>query len=165
MKKLFLVGALALFGAMNAQSGFKLGANVGLPVGDASDYSNFTAGIDVSYLWPVSTDFNLGIASGAQMWFGKDQDVPGFGTIKVDNSTVIPIAASGQYRFTPEFSLGVDLGYGIATQEGADGGFYYAPKAAYHFGPSEINLSYRGISQDGGSVGSVNLGYAYSFGK
>ena len=165
MKKLFLVGALALFGAMNAQSGFKLGANLGLPVGDASDYSSFTAGIDASYLWPVAADFNLGVATGAQMWFGKTVDYPGYGSVKVDNSLTIPIAASGQYRFTPEFSLAVDLGYAFATEDGAEGGFYYAPKAAYHFGPSEVNLSYRGISQNGGTVGSVNLGYAYSFGK
>lgn len=165
MKKLFVLGAFALFGAMNAQSGFKLGANVGLPLGDAGDYNSFTAGLDLSYLWPVAAEFNVGIASGAQMWFGKDVTVPGFGTIKADNTTMIPIAASGQYRFTPEFSLGVDLGYAIFTAEGSDGGFYYAPKAAYHFGPSEVNLSYRGVSVDGGSVSSINLGYAYSFGK
>ena len=30
MKKIFLLGAFAFFGAVNAQSGFKLGANVGL---------------------------------------------------------------------------------------------------------------------------------------
>lgn len=165
MKKLFVVGALALFGAMNAQSGFKLGANVGLPLGDASDYSSFTAGVDASYLWPVAADFNLGLATGAQMWFGKTVDLPGYGSVKADNSLMIPIAASGQYRFTPEFSLGVDLGYAFGTEDGAKGGFYYAPKAAYHFGPSEVNVSYRGVSRDGASVASVNLGYAYSFGK
>ena len=156
MKKLFLVGAFALFGAMNAQSGFKIGANVGLPVGDASSFSSFVAGVDASYLWPVASDFNLGVASGAQMWFAKEN---------TDNSLTIPVAVSGQYRFTPEFSLGADLGYSFATEDGAKGGFYYAPKAAYHFGPSEVNLSYRGISRDGGTLGSVNLGYAYSFGK
>ncbi|WP_300671918.1 outer membrane beta-barrel protein [Soonwooa sp.] len=165
MKKLFLVGALALFGAMNAQSGFKLGANIGLPVGDASNTSSFTAGVDASYLWPIATDFNLGLASGYNIYFGKDVDT-GYGTIKMPNLNIVPIAASGQYRFTPEFSLTVDLGYAFAFADGnSDGGFYYAPKAAYHFGPSEVNLSYRGISQNGGNGGSVNLGYAYSFGK
>ena len=36
MKKLILVGAIALFGAVNAQTtgGFKLGAHVGLPTGE-----------------------------------------------------------------------------------------------------------------------------------
>ena len=42
MKKIFLMGAFALFGAMNAQStGFKLGAHVGLPTGDANTFYNF----------------------------------------------------------------------------------------------------------------------------
>lgn len=166
MKKLFLVGALALFGAVSAQSGFKIGANVGLPVGDAGDYSSFTAGIDAGYLWPVSADFNLGVAAGAQMWFGKKEaNIPGYGVVETDNSLTIPVAGSAQYKLTPEFSLGVDLGYAFAAEDGAKGGFYYAPKAAYHFGPSEVNLSYRGISKEAGSISSVNLGYAYTFGK
>jgi len=167
MKKLMLLGAFALFGAINvnAQAGFKLGANIGLPVGDAGDANSFVAGIDASYLWPVAESFNLGLTTGYSIWFGKDYEIPGYGTVEVDNSGMIPIAATGQYMFTPEFSLGVDLGYAIFTQEGAEGGFYYAPKAAYHFGPSEVSLSYRGISRDGASAGSVNLGYAYSFGK
>ncbi len=166
MKKIFLLGAFAFFGAVNAQSGFKLGANVGLPVGDAGDTSSVTAGVDLSYLWPAAADFNVGISSGYNIWIGKDYDIPGYGTIKGTNVNMVPLAAHGQYRFTPEFSLGVDLGYAFLFVDGdSDGGFYYAPKAAYHFGPSEVNLSYRGISKDGASVGSVNLGYAYSFGK
>lgn len=165
MKKVFLAAAVAVFAGLQAQSGFKLGANVGFPVGDAGDTTSFVAGIDAAYLWPASAEFNIGIATGAQFWFGKEYTVPGFGTFKADTSTMIPIAASGQYRLTPEFSLGADLGYAFFTESGSDGGFYYAPKAAYHFGPSELNLSYRGVSVTGGSIGSVNLGYAYSFGK
>ena len=161
MKKLIFLGAFALFAAMNAQTGFKLGANVGLPVGDANVVNSFTIGVDASYLWPVATDFNLGIASGFQTYFPKSE----WKDIGAENLNFIPIAASGQYRFTPEFSLSVDLGYALVLNEGADGGFYYAPKAAYHFGPSEVNLSYRGISQDGSNGGSINLGYAYSFGN
>lgn len=165
MKKLMLVGALALFSAVNAQSGFKLGANVGLPVGDIADVTSFTIGVDGSYVWPVAAEFNLGIASGYSMWIGKDFNVPGLGTIKGQNVSLVPIAASGQYKLTPEFSLGVDLGYGFFFADGeSDGGFYFAPKAAYHFGPSEVNLSYRGVSNEG-SVSSINVGYAYSFGK
>ena len=66
MKKLFLVGAIALFGAVNAQSAgnFKLGAHIGLPVGDAADGYSFVAGADVAYMWPVAAEFNLGVASG-----------------------------------------------------------------------------------------------------
>ncbi len=162
MKKLFLVGALALFGAVSAQSGFKLGVNVGLPMGDAGDGYSFSLGADASYLFPVDADFNVGIASGFQTFFPKSE----LKDLGYKNVNLVPLAASAQYRITPEFSLGADLGYGFLFSDGqSDGGFYYAPKAAYHFGPSEVNLSYRGVSQEGGSVGSINLGYAYSFGK
>ena len=165
MKKIFLVGAIALCGALSAQSGFKLGANIGLPVGDAGDYNSFVAGVDLAYLWPVAAEFNLGVASGYQMWFGKEYTIPFLGTIKGANTGMIPIAVAGQYKVAPQFSLGVDLGYAFFTESGSDGGFYYAPKAAYHFGPSEVNLSYRGVSSDGATASSINLGYAYSFGK
>lgn len=162
MKKLFLVGAVALFGALSAQTGFKLGAHVGLPVGDYSDVSSFTIGVDGSYLWPVAADFNLGIATGFSTYFPTSD----FKDLGAKNLNLVPVAASGQYRFTPEFSLGVDLGYGFLFSDGeSDGGFYFQPKAAYHFGPSEVNLSYAGVSQDGATLSSINLGYAYSFGK
>jgi len=160
MKKLMLLGAFALLGAINvnAQSGFKLGANVGLPVGDANIINSFTLGVDASYLWPVAESLNLGVATGFQSYFPKSE----WKDAGAKNLNIVPIAASAQYMFSPEFSLGVDLGYGFAFSDGeSDGDFYYAPKAAYHFGPSEVNLSYRGI----GDGGSVNLGYAYSFGK
>lgn len=54
MKKLILMAAIAVFGLSNAQSGFTLGAHVGLPVGDASDVSSFTLGVDGAYRWPVA---------------------------------------------------------------------------------------------------------------
>lgn len=162
MKKLLVVGAIALFGAVSAQTGFKLGAHVGLPVGDVSTAYGFTAGVDASYLWPVAADFNLGVASGFSSYFPKSD----FKDMGAENLNLVPIAASGQYKFTPEFSLGVDLGYGLFFADGeSDGGFYYQPKAAYHFGLNEINLSYVGVSQDGGTVSSVNIGFAHSFGK
>lgn len=166
MRKLFLVGALALFAAVNAQQGFKLGAHVGLPVGDAADAFSLNIGADASYLFPVSAEFNMGIASGYSAWIGKTINVPGYGDVKVDTMSMVPLAASAQYRVSPEFSLGVDLGYGFLFGSGSsDGGFYYHPKAAYHFGPSEVNLGYAGVSKNGSSLSSINLGYAYSFGK
>ncbi len=166
MKKIFLVGAIALFGALSAQSGFKLGAHVGLPVGDASDAYSFLIGVDGSYMWPVSAEFNLGVATGYNAFIGKSIDVPGFGSYDVPTLSLVPLAAAAQYKVSPQFSLGVDLGYGLLFADGeSDGGFYYQPKVAYHFGMSEVNLGYMGVSKDGFTYSSINLGYAYSFGK
>ena len=170
MKKLLLVGAIALFGAMNAQTGFKLGAHVGLPVGDIKDLSSVNLGVDGSYMWPASAEFNLGIATGYSAFVGKDYTttIPGIGsyTVKAETLSLVPIAAAAQYKISPMFSLGVDLGYGFLFGGGSsDGGFYFQPKAAYHFGLSEVNLGYMGVSKNGSTIISINLGYAYCFGK
>ena len=170
MKKIILASAIALCGAMNAQTGFKLGAHVGLPVGDISDLSSVNLGIDGSYMWPVAAEFNLGIASGYSAFLGKDYTytIPGLGTytVKAKTLSLVPIAAAAQYKISPMFSLGVDLGYGFLFGGGtSDGGFYFQPKAAYHFGMSEVNLGYVGVSKNGSTISSINLGYAYSFGK
>ena len=170
MKKVLLVGAIALFGAVNAQTGnFKLGAHVGLPVGDASDAHSVLLGADVAYMWPVAPSFSLGLASGYSVWIGKSVTNTIFGqtiTFDVPNVSMVPVAAAAQYKVSPQFSLGVDLGYAfLFTSDDSDGGFYYQPKVAYHFGPSEVNLGYRGVSKDGNSANAVTLGYAYTFMK
>jgi len=105
---------------------------------------------------------NLGLTSGYNIFFGKSFSGGG----SYDNLNLVPIAGTLQYRATPEFSISADLGYGLFFANGSNsGGFYYQPKVAYHFGPSEVNLGYMGVSKDGGNFSSINLGYAYSFGK
>lgn len=159
MKNLLLASAIALFGAVNAQTtgNFKLGAHVGLPVGDAADGYSLLVGADLAYMWPIAPTFNLGIASGYSAWIGKND---------YDTGNMIPIAAAAEYKFSPEFSLGVDLGYGVifATGESVNG-FYYQPKAAYHFGPSEVYVGYVGLTKSDLTFSAINLGYAYTFGK
>ncbi len=158
MKKLFLVGALALFGAMNAQTtgNFKVGAHVGLPTGDIADFSSFNAGVDLAYQWNLAENFKLGVASGYSHYFGKN----GW-----DGSGLIPVAATGQYTISPNFFLGADLGYGFFTQKGSDGGFYYQPKVGYQKNNWEAYLGYKGVSLDGGTVSSVNVGVNFYLGK
>gem|GEM_PF-3390013 len=51
MKNLLFDGAMLLFGlGANAQSAgqFKIGANVGLPLGDIKDATSFSAGVDAA---------------------------------------------------------------------------------------------------------------------
>ncbi|HCN12512.1 MAG: hypothetical protein IAE62_00950 [Flavobacteriales bacterium] len=173
MKKLFLGAAFALFGAVavNAQQGFNLGAHVGLPMGDAKDTTSFTLGLDASYLWPVGTDFYAGIGTGYQAWLGKDYtySIPGMGTYTVKATTVnvVPLVATALYKVAPNFGLGLDLGYGLMFANGNnDGAFYYQPKVSYIMGNNgNVWLGYEGMSKNGSSVSSLNLGYSYSFGK
>ena len=156
MKKLIMIAAMAVFGLSSAQEGFKLGAHIGVPVADAGDVSSFNLGLDAAYMWNVGSGFDLGIASGYSHFIGKSNN--GY---KGDDFGFIPIAASGKYRFSGSpVSLGLDLGYGISTKDGIDGGLYYQPKVAYNFSQGELYLGYQGVSNDF-SVGSVNLGYNF----
>lgn len=156
MKKLIMIAAMAVFGLSSAQEGFKLGAHIGVPVADAGDASSFNLGLDAAYMWNVAPSFDLGIASGYTHFIGKSNNGYNF-----DDFGFIPIAASGKYRFSGSpVSLGLDLGYGISTNDDIDGGLYYQPKVAYNFSQGELYLGYQGVSNDF-SVGSVNLGYNF----
>lgn len=163
MKKMFFVAALALFTfSVNAQEGFKVGANLGLPVGDAADVSGFSIGLDVAYHWEVADSFTAGVASGFTNAFGKKVDI-GTVSFTLDDVQFLPIAASGRFAASEQFSVGADLGYAIGISDGNDGGFYYRPIVGYNLsGKTQLNVSYTGISMDGGTWSTVNLGVLFA---
>mgnify|MGYP006990018151 CR=1 FL=1 len=49
------------------------------------------------------------------------------------------------------------------SPDGNDGGFLYQPKFGYQADKFEAFLGYKGISVDGGTFSSLNLGFAYKF--
>ncbi|AIY13744.1 outer membrane beta-barrel protein [Cellulophaga baltica] len=167
MKKVFLIAAMALFGfGVQAQdqdqSGFKLGLNVQLPVGDASDVSSFGLGLDAAYMFEVSDQFDLGVATGFSNVFGKTIDAGEF-EIEIDDFQYIPLAAAARYNATEEFSVGADLGYAIGINDGNDGGFYYKPTVGYMLSEgTQLNLSYVGISVNDFTYSTINLGVLFS---
>ena len=162
MKKVLVV-ALALIGfSMSAQDGFKLGANLGLPVGDAGDISGFSVGLDAQYMFETAGEFDLGVATGFTNSFGKTIGDSTF-SIEVDDVQFLPLAGVARYKASEEFSIGTDLGYALGINDGNDGGFYYRPTVGYAVSEGiEINASYTGISLDGGTWSTVNLGVLFS---
>lgn len=176
MKKLLLTVAIAVFGIIGtqAQEGFKLGAHLGLPIGDIDEATSLNLGLDVAYHWNISGGFDLGVTTGYTTFTGKDYDVPG-GEIEGDNISFIPIAASARYSFNEQWFVGADLGYAVATEDGADGGVYYQPKVGYKFLSVDLFAFYKGISikqeysngfatvESTTTAGSVGIGAAYRF--
>ncbi|MFK7781088.1 outer membrane beta-barrel protein [Psychroserpens sp.] len=172
MKKLILLAVVAVFSLsnVNAQGELRAGLNVGTTIGDFSDSYGIGFGLDATYLWEVSEKFQAGVATGFQTVAGEELTIEGgtfFGVtipdtkVEVDNFNYIPLAASGRFNASEAFVLGADLGYAIAAGEG-DGGFYYAPMVAYNITEEfQAGISYRGVSADGGSFSSVNLGVNY----
>ncbi len=144
---------------LQAQEGFNLGINFGLPTGDASDFSSFSLGIDANHLWNVAESLDVGVATGFTNAFGKDFEFSEFeGTY--DDVQFLPIAAAGRYHVTDKFRAGADLGYAVGLNDGNDGGFYYRPILAYGITDRiEANFSYTGISLDGGTWSTIVLGF------
>ncbi len=157
MKRSILIFASLLTGllSMNAQGDFRAGAHLGIPVGDASDFTSFTIGGDVSYLWPVADNFSAGLSAGVSTYPGKDD---------FDNFSFIPLAASGRVDFSEMWFGGLDLGYAIGISDaGGDGGFFYQPKIGYTNGEFDFFAYYQGISISDSdfNINSVGLGAAF----
>lgn len=165
MKKIILtVVAVLAIGFANAQDGgFKAGINIGFPMGDIKDAYSLAIGLDVAYTWKVADKFHAGITTGYAHYMGKTTDFMGL-QIEIDDAGFIPLAATGQYSITDNLFLGVDLGYALGVSpDGNDGGFLYQPKFGYQTDKFELYAGYKGISVDGGTFSSINLGFNYKF--
>jgi len=205
MKKLLVLAAFAVFGltSVNAQEdttvdkvkneasklydeaktgGFKVGANIGLPLSTTSDFASFNVGADVAYLFEVIPNLEVGLLVGFTQFFadGEYVFVPGdLGNDiirKYEDATFIPIAATARYYFGErKFFGGLDLGYAISVAGDADGGFYARPKFGFDLGVITLIASYQSISggvdyYDGfnnfavtSGFNSFNVGAEFSF--
>ncbi|RKS42711.1 hypothetical protein BC962_3169 [Gillisia mitskevichiae] len=153
MKKLVISFFVLFMGITSAfsQGDFRFGVNGGIPVGDVEDFSNFHLGTDVAYMFNVAEVLDVGPLLGYSHYFVEDD---------FDDIQFIPVAASGRFGLS-SFYLGADLGYAIGVDDGNDGGFYYRPMLGYRIGKLGIAASYEGISMDGGSINSINLGIEF----
>lgn len=161
MKKLVLVSMLFFaVSALQAQE-TKIGVHGGIPVGDISDFSDFTLGVDFAYMFSPAAMFQVGPMVGYSHYFMKDIDMGSMGTFEVDDISFLPIAASGRVSLGDAVFAGADLGYAVGLNDGNDGGFYYRPKLGFDLLGVWVVGSYEGISRDGGSVSSVNVGVEF----
>lgn len=165
MKKIILSAiAVCAFGFVSAQEPtMKIGASIGMPMGDVKDFTSLVVGADFAYLWPMSDDLHVGATVGYLTFMAKEFDTP-IGKIKPDDTAFLPIAATGQYSINENFFLGADLGYALAmSPSGADSGMYYQPKAGYQTEKFEVYLGYKGVAVSGRSANSLSLGFNYKF--
>lgn len=166
MKKIGLM--IALFVGMafvNAQQGtnwLKLGLHAGIPVGDVSDSHSFMAGLDAKYQFLDFNSFGLGFATGYSHYFGKELTSVGGTTITAEDYGLIPLAVLLRYYPTQSFFIGTDLGYGIATGSGSDGGFYFRPEIGWHNEDWNVFGFYQGVAANGANIGAVGIGVNYN---
>ncbi|WP_417430409.1 hypothetical protein [Halpernia sp.] len=172
--------SLITAGLLSAQSAdmtniLKIGINggVAVPTGNAS--ASF--GADLSYQNLVTPGFGLGVATGYNQFFGKDNN---------NDFAIIPVAAL--FRFYPKqmgFYAGADLGYGFITGNDyvnstssvlrPDGGFYLKPEIGYHNRDWNFFVHYTKVfTGDKGEIGTqkynagtigAGIGYNIPLGK
>lgn len=136
-------------------SWIKLGATAGIPVGDIHDASNFTAGLEVRGQYLVKPYLGLGIATGYNHYFGKDE---------VDDFGTIPLAATVRvYPSRKGVFLGMDAGYSFVTNvDDIDGGLYINPQLGYHNYDWNIYAHFQKTFNDGPSIQNVGIGATYN---
>ena len=155
MKKIILSAvAVMVFGFMNAQDGsFKIGAHIGLPIGDFGKVYSTNLGVDATYTWNLADNFDAGVTTGFTSFFAK-----GGG----DGSGYIPVAGTAQYAIADKLFLGLDFGYAIYAGSGnGDGGVLYQPKFGYKADKFDVYAGYKGIAIDGIAVSSLNIGVSF----
>lgn len=164
MKKVFYLFLFGVFtiSSIHAQE-FKIGINGGLPLGDIEDSYSFAVNLDASYLFEVNDVFSAGPSVSVFHYFGDSIDFGGLGSFDIEDATFLPIGGTARFNVSESFVLGADLGYGIGiAPDGNDGGFYYKPQAIYNVSENVgIKASYSGVSIDGGTFSSVNLGVEF----
>ena len=157
MKNLFLFSIFVFVSltTLNAQGQFRAGINGGLPIGDAGDYASFALAVDLGYLFEISDDFDAGIETGFTNYFGKD----GFGDFKF-----MPITGVGKVNLSEDISAEAGLGYALSLESGGGGDFYWKIGFAYALDEnSDLGLSFRSITGNGGSIDGIFLGYRKGF--
>ena len=171
MKKVLLTAAFAVAGlvGVSAQtSGVEGTVHVGIPVGDAADYSSFNVGVDLAYLHPITTNFKLGGKVGYDHFIGKDIKFNGNVVAEAEDFGFIPLAATAKYEFSNNLFIGADLGYAFSTKDNLDGGLFWQPKIGYSGASFDVYAGYKGISVDNNqysnfNADAVSLGFAYKF--
>ncbi len=172
MKKQFLAVAIAAFAivGVKAQEGLKVSANIGVPVGNASDYFGVNVSGDVAYLYPVIENLSVGGKAGLEFFSGKDISNT---STKTKGATFLPIAATAQYNITDDIFAGLDLGAAFSLSDAYKGGLYYLPKVGWQNDTFQAFFFVKGISSDlkklaplntdFSSITTVGVGGAYKF--
>ena len=167
MKKVLLTAAFAVAGmvGVSAQtSGVEGTVHVGIPVGDAADYSSFNVGVDLAYLHPIADNFKLGAKVGYDHFIADSN----FKDLGGEDFGFIPLAATAKYEFSNNLFIGADLGYAFSTKDNLDGGLFWQPKIGYSGASFDVYAGYKGISVDNNqysnfNADAVSLGFAYKF--
>lgn len=185
-----LAGAMLFVTNVEAQTGgqykntLKIGASVGASVPNNNTAASL--GVDISYQYLVTNHFGVGVSSGYQHNFGKDNTTNG-STLVNNDVGVIPAAVL--LRYYPKAQgiyAGADVGYGFFVgdervaenrlQHRPNGGVYVRPVIGYHNRNWNVFAHYTKVIHNDNSniavgsdvqkynVGNLGIGFSYNIG-
>ena len=139
---------------------FSIGAETGLPVGQASDGYSVVLGGSLKYELPVSGRAFFTLSAGYNAFLLKDEfkgyDIP-------STAGFIPLKAGIKYYSDGGFFLEAQAGIVWSTESGGGHAFAWSPGIGYTFkNGMEIGARYEGWTNDG-TVGQMGLRLAYRF--
>jgi hypothetical protein len=168
MKKILFIIALACTAratfaqttASKEPGKFSIGVEAGLPVGDASDISNFAIGGSLKYELPVATSILVSLSAGYTDFLYKS-DLKSL--IGKSGEGFIPVKAGVKYYFNQGLYGEGQIGAVFSTESGGGTAFAYAPGIGYSFKNGvDLGFRYEGWSKTG-TVSQLALRLAYRF--
>jgi hypothetical protein len=161
LQKIILIALTFIFFGISvkAQESFSGGVHIGIPIASTSEVSSLNYGIDLTYLFMVSDNFEVGPTIGYSNFSGKDFSSGPF-DVKVSDFGFVPIAARSRFSFNESFFGAADIGYAISVQ-GGTGGFYYQPIFGWQNKTINIFLFYKGIGSNGVTIASAGTGLTF----
>lgn len=139
-------------------SWLKLGAHVGLPVGNAANYSAVAAGIELKGQLMETNHLGIGLTTGYNHFFPKS-GYKGLGTLPLGAFIRLYPQSSG-------FFAGLDGGYSFVTGlANATGGAYLRPQLGYHNFSWNVFAFYNNIFRsdvNGGGIATAGIGATYN---
>ncbi len=171
MKNAFLILLLsAIYFTANAQtrgrnatsrsatsSGFSIGLEAGLPVGENGEIYSSLIGGSLQYEIMPAADLGITFSGGYLNYNIKSKY--GGGSVGF-----VPLLAGVKYYFTPGAFFHAQLGAAVGTKTGQGTSFVYSPGVGLKLSPNlDAEVKYMGISNKGGTIPNVGLRVAYNF--
>ncbi len=145
-----------------SNSWLKLGLNLGVPVGDLSDFSNLAFGVELAAQFMRTDNYGIGGVLGYTKYYNKDN-------ASLDGSTngfgAIPLGLMFRYYPQPTgFFIGSDVGYTFFTDfDQNEGGVYFRPQVGYHNYDWNVFAFYNHVLRADPSIDVQTLGVAVSY--
>ena len=139
------------------KSGFSIGFEAGLPVGENA--KPYGSAIGASLQYETRPDPGIGITFNGGYLSYNFKSAYGDGSVGF-----IPLLAGVKYYPSRNVFFHAQLGAAVGTKNGQGTSFAYAPGIGYNFSSTiDAELKYLGISNSAGSINNVGIRLGFNF--